>query len=150
MARYYLCGEGRTSFDFKELNLTLISGKIREDWVYLGSETTAARCKTKAGPQQLISPVECLSFSEVSHMVSPCVWVCHHAADVDKPPPQVRFWQQVFTCLFYCDPDDVRGDDFDDMQLQKPPDKDLHLMKVLQEFQKQHCKAVNHQMPLVS
>lgn len=35
------------------------------------------------------------------------------------------------------------------MQLQKPPHKDLHLMKILQEFQKQHCKAINHQMPLV-
>lgn len=90
----------------------------------------------KAGPQKQTSPATVSrSFPDTA---VPLYSRCWHAATVG-----------VFTCLFHCDPDDVRGHDFDDVQLQQPPHKDLHLMKVLQEFQKEHCEAVDHQVPLV-
>lgn len=42
--------------------------------------------------------------------------------------------QQTCTCLFHRNPDNVRWNDFDDMQLQNPPHEHLQLVKILQEF----------------
>ena len=51
--------------------------------------------------------------------------------------------------LFDRDPDDVRRHNFNDVELQEPPDEELELMDILQELQKEHGQAVHNQMPLI-
>ena len=50
--------------------------------------------------------------------------------------------------LFDGDPEDVRGDNLDDVELQEPPDGQLQLLEVLQELEEEHREAVHHQIPL--
>lgn len=55
----------------------------------------------------------------------------------------------VYVYLFNGDQDNVAGHNLDDVDFQQPPDEELQFVEILQELEKEHSEAVDHQVPLV-
>lgn len=59
------------------------------------------------------------------------------------------FFFPSLSYLFHRDQDDVAGHYLDNVDLQQPPDEQLQFVEILQELEKEHRQAVDHQVPFI-